>query len=69
MELAPHGAFAYVLAQKYPEGTCCIGPTSLLVYALDPSSGTPTVKQSLATTASEVGTISVHPSGHFVSVA
>lgn len=68
MALAPHGAFAYVLAQEYPASTCCIGPISLLAYALDPASGTPTLKQALATGASEVGTISVHPSGHFIYV-
>ena len=69
MALAPNSAFAYVLAQSYPAGTCCVGPTSLLVYALDAASGAPTLKQSLATTgASEVSTISVHPSGHFIYV-
>jgi len=69
MAFAPHGAFAYVLAESYPAGTCCIGPTSILVYALDPASGTPTLKQALATTgASEVSRISVHPSGNFIYV-
>jgi len=69
MALAPHGAAAYVLAQNYPAGTCCVGSTSLLVYALDPASGTPTLKQALTTDASEVGTIAVNFSGHFLYVA
>lgn len=68
MALSPNGAFAYVLAQSYPAGTCCIGSFSLLVYALDPVSGAPTLKQALATSASQVGTISVDPSGHFIYV-
>ena len=66
MALAPGGAFAYVLAQSYPAGTCCIGTTFLLAYALDPASGVPTLKQALATGASEVGMVSVHPSGRFI---
>ena len=67
MALAPGGAFAYVLAQAYPAGTCCVGPTSLLVFALDPRSGAPTLQQALATTgASEASMISVHPSGKFI---
>lgn len=67
MALAPGGAFAYVLAQAYPAGTCCVGPTSLLVFALDASSGTPTLQQALATTgASEASMISVDPSGKFI---
>ena len=66
MALAPGGAFTYVLAQSYPAGTCCIGTTFLLVYALDPASGAPTLKQALATGASEVGMVSVHPSGRFL---
>jgi 6-phosphogluconolactonase (cycloisomerase 2 family) len=69
MALAPNGVFAYVLAQNYPAGTCCVGPTSLLVYSLDAASGTPTLKQALTTTgASEVSTISVYPSGQFIYV-
>jgi len=67
MALSPKGAFAYVLAMKYPAGTCCVGPTSLLVYALDPASGTPTLKQALATTGIPTA-ISVHPSGQFIYV-
>lgn len=69
MALAPGSAFAYVLAQKYPAGSCCVGPTSLLVYALDAISGAPTLKQALATSgASETSTIAVHPSGSFIYV-
>jgi 6-phosphogluconolactonase (cycloisomerase 2 family) len=69
MAIAPNGAFAYVLAQKYPSGTCCVGPIFLLVYALDPATGTPTLKQAVATGATGVGTLSVHPSGHFIYVS
>ena len=32
MALAPNNGFAYVLAQNDPAGTCCIGPTSILVF-------------------------------------
>jgi 6-phosphogluconolactonase (cycloisomerase 2 family) len=67
MALAPHSTFAYVLAQQYPAGTCCVGPTSLLVFALDPTAGAPKLKRALATSgASEVSKIAVHPSGHFL---
>lgn len=66
MAMAPHSEFAYLLAQTYPAGACCIGPTSLLAFALDPTSGAPTLKQTVATSASEVGKISVHPSGNFL---
>jgi 6-phosphogluconolactonase (cycloisomerase 2 family) len=67
MAVSPNGAFAYVLAVKYPAGTCCVGPTSLLVYALDPTSGAPALKQALATTGiPSASAISVHPSGQFI---
>jgi 6-phosphogluconolactonase (cycloisomerase 2 family) len=68
MALAPGGAFAYLLAQQFPAGTCCVGPTFLLVFSLDAASGAPTLKQALATNALEVSTIAVHPSGQFVYV-
>jgi 6-phosphogluconolactonase (cycloisomerase 2 family) len=66
LALSPNGAWAYVLAQSYPAGTCCVGPTYLLVYALDATTGAPTLKQALASGATEVSTISVHPSGQFI---
>jgi 6-phosphogluconolactonase len=69
MALAPNGAYAYVLAQQFPTGQCCIGPTFLLVYALDPTSGAPTLKQALAIAnpnAPGPTNIAVHPSGQFV---
>lgn len=69
MALAPQGGFAYVLAQSYPAGTCCVGTTSLLVFSLDSATGAPTFKQALATDASQVSTIAVHPSGHFIYVS
>jgi 6-phosphogluconolactonase len=71
MALAPSGAFAYLLAQQFPPGQCCVGPTFVLVYSLDPSSGAPTLKQSLATSAALAGpsNLTVHPSGQFVYAA
>lgn len=65
MALAPSGASAYVLAQQYPAGTCCVGPTYLLVFALD-AAGAPSFQQALPTSATEVGKLAVAPSGRFV---
>lgn len=62
MALNPNGSFAYVLAQ----GTCCVAPMSLLVYSIDPTSGAPALQQALVTGASELATVSVHPSGQFI---
>jgi 6-phosphogluconolactonase len=66
--LSPTGTYAYLLAQQFPSGTCCIGPTYILVYALDPTTGAPSLKQALATQASEASSIAMHPSGKFVYV-
>jgi hypothetical protein len=65
MELSPDGSFAYVVAESYPAGTCCVGTSSILVYALDPVSGAPTLKQALAVGTSP-GAVFVHPSGRFI---
>ena len=72
MALAPNAGFAYVLAPNYPVGNGVGVGSNLLVYALDPVSGAPTSKQTLALTtptneavASGTG-ISVHPSGQFI---
>ena len=69
MALAPNGGNLYVLGQQFPSGTCCVGPSSLLVFALDPNTGAPSFKQSLATNASEGSKLAVAPSGKFVYVA
>ena len=69
MALSPNGAFAYVLAEGIIGGPCCVGPAFLLVYALDPTSGAPTLKQALAVGNSNTPAptnIAVHPSGEFV---
>ncbi len=66
--LAPSGGFAYVLGEEFASGTCCVGPIDLQVYALDPASGAPTLKQTLATGASERSSIVMHPSGQFFYV-
>lgn len=71
MALAPNGGFAYVLAPNYPVGNGVGVGSNLLVYALDPVSGAPTLKQTLALTTpvnEAVGPsgISVHPSGQFI---
>jgi 6-phosphogluconolactonase (cycloisomerase 2 family) len=69
MALPPNGGNLYVLGQQFPSGTCCVGPSSLLVFALDPNTGAPSLKQSLATNASEGSKLAVAPSGKFVYVA
>jgi len=71
MALAPNGAFAYVLVPNYPVGPNPGVGSNLLVYALDPVSGAPTLKQTLAITSLVNGgvgpsVISVHPSGQFI---
>jgi hypothetical protein len=65
MVLAPTGSDAYIMAVQYPSGSCCVGPTSILVYALDPSTGTPTYKQAVATPDTG-GVLAMHPSGKFL---
>ena len=71
MALSPNGGFAYILAPNYPVGSSPGVGSNLLVYALDPASGAPTLKQALAITSPVNGgvgpsVISVHPSGHFI---
>ncbi len=67
MALSTDHHFAYVLGQQYGSG-CCVGPTSLLVFALDASSGTPSQKENLAA-GNSASFLAVHPSGKFVYVA
>jgi hypothetical protein len=65
MVLSPTGSDAYIMAVQYPSGSCCVGPTSILVYALDPTTGTPTYKQAVATSYNG-GVLAMHPSGKFL---
>jgi hypothetical protein len=69
MALAPSGAFAYISAQQFPAGTCCVGTEFLLVFALDPVTGAPTLRQSLAVGGSAGAHVFVHPSNKFVYVS
>jgi 6-phosphogluconolactonase (cycloisomerase 2 family) len=67
MVLAPNGRFAYVLVGGLPGGPAFDFPSFVLVYTLDPKSGSPTLKQTLAIDAVNLpGPISIHPSGQFV---
>ncbi len=69
MALAPNGSNLYLLGQQFPSGTCCVGASSLLVFALDANTGAPSFKQSLSTNGSEGSKLAVTPSGKFVYVA
>src|SRR5215472_12993373 len=73
--LAPNGAFAYVLAHgsvgdNDSDGTS--GPSALLVFSLDSTSGAPQLRQMLpagAPNAPPPTHIAVHPSGRFLYVS
>lgn len=69
MAIAPGGGYAYVLAQQFPSGSCCVGPTFLLVFSLDATTGAPTLRQAVATGAIESSSVAVHPSGKFVYIS
>lgn len=69
MVLAPSGGAAYQLAQQFPPGSCCVGPTALLAFSLDATTGAPTLRQTLMTTASLAGQLLIHPSGNFLYAA
>jgi 6-phosphogluconolactonase len=65
--LSASGLVAYVIVTDFPAGTCCIGPTSLSVFALDPTTGAPTEKQKVAVPSNAtLQRVFVHPSGNFV---
>lgn len=70
MVLSPNGASAYVLAEGVMDSEDSDTPPSfLLVYALDPKSGAPVLKQTLAAgdpNGPGPTNIAVHPSGRFV---
>ncbi len=68
MALSVDGKFAYLLVEDFP-GNCCVGPWSVVAYALDPASGAPAEKQTLAINSSQPAGILVHPAGKFVYIA
>ncbi len=68
MVLSPNGDYGYILAVQYPSGTCCVGTSYILAYALDPATGFPTFKQAIAAGA-DGGTLTMHPSGTFLYVS
>jgi hypothetical protein len=67
LALSPKNTDAYLLGQQYGTG-CCVGPFDLQVFALDPSTGTPSLKQSLPAGSSAFASLTEHPSGNFLYV-
>ena len=73
--LAPNGAFAYVLAHGLAganDSDSTNGPSALLVFSLDSTSGAPKLRQMLpagAPNAPAPTHIAVHPSGRFLYVS
>jgi hypothetical protein len=65
--LSASGLFAYVIVTDFPQGTCCIGPTALAVFTLNPTTGAPAAKQMVAVPSNAtLQRVFVHPSGNFV---
>lgn len=67
LALSPKNDHAYILGQQFGSG-CCVGPFDLQVFALDPSTGAPTLKQSLPASTSAFAHLLGHPSGNFLYV-
>ena len=69
MAVSTNNSSIYLLSQQFNPGDE-FGPTSLLAYSIDPSTGTPQLKQTLATGSQlSIGLVTVHPSGKFVYLA
>jgi 6-phosphogluconolactonase (cycloisomerase 2 family) len=65
--LSTNGQFAYVIVSDFPGGTCCVGPTSMAVFALDPNTGAPAATQTVSVPSNAtLKRVFVHPSGNLV---
>jgi 6-phosphogluconolactonase (cycloisomerase 2 family) len=65
--LSTNGQFAYLIVSDFPAGTCCIGPTSMAVFVLDPNTGAPAAKQTVSVPSNAtLQRVFVHPSGNLV---
>jgi 6-phosphogluconolactonase (cycloisomerase 2 family) len=68
LAISPGNNFAYLMGQQFGSG-CCVGPYDLQVFALDPTTGAPTLHQSLSTGNSAFEHLTMHPSGKFLYVS
>jgi 6-phosphogluconolactonase len=65
--LSSNGLFAYVIVSDFPAGTCCVGPTTMAVFVLDPMTGAPTPTETVSVPSNAtLQRVFVHPSGNFV---